>query len=490
MDEALPVKRDSCQDALEFTIASHGGGVPNFNIEGRHHHRIPYKDKSAFLVVRANPEWTREPRSEPVFTNTAQRRKASMQESRDRAGLDTVSQPVNPDRERQELSLRYVADPTVATVTELAASRKAKMRAEAAETRLMGEPLHIPQDERHGMREYAEHQFRRPVGGDTLTQLKNRRRQAKVEYDMSNFGVPLKEHPRYSEQSEPWWTLQPTYVSEPQCALDVMAQRELTQKVTAIVHEFRRADGSDTSFESKVRTVAPDVRPSVARDKLGSKTVARWSSMFVPESLQSASFRLFDGLREAPVNSTDAAPLRNFSSFKTVKEKGDKEDRERQLKSSRAEQARTRAGRAIALEEMPSERRKASGRDTNVTATPVTRGIVSSFDMAQRKTCTSMPSERGAEDFSMTERLSRSATVRRQEAPVADGPRLRTQISKESLRRTVGSVPPPTSGTDNPQMTVRSSGFQWIDHTLREQRLLCDDSRHTFSNAASLQIFR
>merc|ERR1712012_1507569 len=77
------------------------------------------------------------------------------------------------------------------------------------------------------------------------------------------------------------------------------------------------------------------------------------------------------------------------------------------------EQARTRAGRAIALEEMPSERRKASGRDTNVTATPVTRGIVSSFDMAQRKTCTSMPSERGAEDFSMTERLSRSATVRR-----------------------------------------------------------------------------
>lgn len=148
----------------------------------------------------------------PTITHISQRAEAEHQASRVAAGLLPTNSFVNPHRESMRPGLSRTENPISGTLTDLKERRKAEMRMDLEEQRLRGEQYHVPYVVRQTAREHAAHEFRRGGGSSmTLTKLKQDRRQRKIEHEMANCKLPLKQLPRYSDQGQPWWTLQNGY---------------------------------------------------------------------------------------------------------------------------------------------------------------------------------------------------------------------------------------------------------------------------------------
>lgn len=58
----VPGEYSSKREVCKQTIRKHGGHVPHYNIHGHQHHRLPLKDKTAFISVKEHLEWSNVPK--------------------------------------------------------------------------------------------------------------------------------------------------------------------------------------------------------------------------------------------------------------------------------------------------------------------------------------------------------------------------------------------------------------------------------------------
>jgi len=453
----------------------------------------------------------------PTITSISQRAEAEHQACRVSAGLLPSNSFMNPHREAKQPGLERVENPVCGTRSDLKEKRRAEQRYDLEEQRLRGEQYHVPYVVRQTQRENAAHEFRR---GDesmlTLTKLKNDRRQAKIEHDMEHFGIPEKEHPKYSKQEKPWWTMQNGYNMEPPTTLLKPPPAPITGKVTETVHY------THTNVTKEDENLARSIKhyhelPMI--DELGDRAIKRWSTEFAEMGQGQCGPRLFDGINQAVTYSHDFTPLAHFSSFELIRKDSHRKEAEKNQKMLKEEQKMLRASQQKALQEMSQESHGGMSspmkHDPNTSVQSLNSDSRSSSRMQSGSKLSQHPTARdlpigmvqGAvqsspppkvslehldlkqkgDDLSMLERLDLVRTGRKESKPTTPrGPlgtppdkpseqRRRKSDSKKDGRKTESeSGGPPSKGKgdtskepEKPEeprsVIVRAGGFQWID---------------------------
>lgn len=358
------------------------------------------------------------------------------------------------------------------------------MLRDLAEARRQGEKDYVPRASRHDEMEAYEHELRQAKpNSQTFTKIKQARRAEFIEHNMRHFNPPPKEQPRFSDQDTPWFRLQSDYSpnARAKCLLHQLNEPhgEVADKVgkgTSLLVASRSAEPRDAPKELPM-SVAP-----AAQDGVGSRTVARWSSEFVPAVLASAAPRLFDGIKQAQTFSSDTADLEQYSSFEPIAQNAIRRDRAKQRDAAKLDEERTITWRQNGLSmEMTEPAKKkdsdlASRRSSKQTKggskTPVPASRIRDATV-QIPNLTQLPAPVG-EDPPMTERLCRVSNALASSTPRADldqtsappgaepapdpGPRGTEHADKVQTKQSLVAQ----SSATTKGMVIRSAGFQWI----------------------------
>lgn len=456
----------------------------------------------------------------PTITHISQRAEAEHQASRVAAGLLPSNAFLNPHRESMHITLARVENPVSGTRTDLRERRKADNRMDLEEQRLHGEKYHVPYVVRQTQRENAAHEYRRgEPDALTLTKLKHERRQAKIEHDMANFDPPVKQFPRYSDQQEPWWTMQNGYTTEPPTSLLKAPPAAVTGKVTETVH-YTHTNETKEDEDLARNTRRYDELPMI--DELSDKAIKRWSSEFTQLGQASHGPRLFDGVQHAVTYSQDFTPLDHFSSFELIRKTSQRQEAARNEKLLREEQKALRASQQNAQHEMSQESNGMSSptkHDPNASVQSMGSDSRSSSRMMQagskgvvnRDLAFGGPAQDGTpapkvslehldlkpkgDDLSMLERLDLLRTGKQRESKPTT-PRTPPEKPSELRRRkstshrdgskktesesggpskskgAAGSeAPKESTQPEETRVMVRAGGFQWIDRQAKGDAL-------------------
>jgi len=264
------------------------------------------------------------PRQCPI-SNIRERAEADHQASRLRGGLLPMTSAVNPDRELRTVGMEYVDKPFFATRGQLKETQKECFMREAEEIALKAEEVAVPSSVRRAKRQVQEFDSRRPKEGHvnmTMTRLKDQRRRDRVEHDMQHFPThQVREMPRFSDNPEvPWW-----HADKPQQAMAATApamsksMSEPTLKVTDVPwgHSPERFEAPQ---EMQARAAAAAGRAaSSAVDRLGSKTVKRWTTESIERGEGHNKPRLFDNIQPVRIGPKDLESLDITSSMEPIR---------------------------------------------------------------------------------------------------------------------------------------------------------------------------
>jgi len=469
--------------------------------------------------------------AEPPITHIAQRKEAMRQHARESAGLHPINASVNPHKEDLEVGMNHIEKPAIATRSHLMDKRNAQRLEDLHNARELAEKDYIPGNARHTALDATEYDMRRPKPEAlTMTRLRQKRKQDFVEHNLSNFGYQLNEYNRYSALTEPWHTLQEDYVHDPpSCALKELNEpphrAEASLKVgTHPVHNLPKQDKLVAEIAAGCRTTADDVVQDVpvAHTGLGARTIKRWSAEFTPAVLDSQAPRLFDGVKQAPTLSTDAAPMHVFSTFEPIKRDGVLKDAARKQKTVMEDTERAQQWRLTAYGNVSSVGPTSQGAPPPRAESPKNYRMSSpspGSNVSRTSSRQPKPGRRGAspapideepvqfrsEDPSMTDRLTRLVAPKspRADKAVARAESVATSIGQTARQGSLGrfggtTYPTPrgggnsatprsnrgrdggsaTPGGATPRvpcpappapLAVRASGFQWLDQTAFER---------------------
>jgi len=275
---------------------------------------------------------------DPPIKHISERAEADHQAARVAAGLMPINTFVNPERETKHPGLGFDENPVFPTRSYLNATRKEQMCRDAEEQRIRGELVHIPKQVKESQRETAAYAFRHPCPSKdpraapmTKTRLEKLRKQERVEYDAARFGVVPKEFPRFSDTSQPWWTMKKDFVHSPPTSARVNSKWMIDPplKITDI--------SPTASPRGPTAPQMPETRPISGRHLSGpqqepyvpsmldspdvgkNRTVKRWTTQMIEAGQARNAPRLFDGLPTAATYAKDFAPLDNMSSFDYIR---------------------------------------------------------------------------------------------------------------------------------------------------------------------------
>mmetsp|Transcript_80656 Transcript_80656/g.228467 ORF Transcript_80656/g.228467 Transcript_80656/m.228467 type:complete len:598 (+) Transcript_80656:86-1879(+) len=268
------------------------------------------------------------PRVCPI-SHISERVEARVQASRTRGGLLAQTQPVNPERESREIGLGHAQEPAFATRGQLLEARREGMKRECEELRARGDEVNVPNSVRKARTYAEEFEFRRPGEAMTMTmtQVRARRRQDKVEYDMRNFSCPSgPEYPRFSERPDvPFWQqgaegTMAAAAGPPRAAAMSRTLSEPALKVT----EIPFGDDSDGRGQQRGAPLPPAAAAAVAAAKagcqnFGSNTVKRWSADMLDRGQGRNKPRLFDSIQQVQVGPRDLESLDHTSSMEPIR---------------------------------------------------------------------------------------------------------------------------------------------------------------------------
>lgn len=259
------------------------------------------------------------------FSHIRERAEADHQNSRVRAGLLPMNQPLNPEREYKTVGLERVEHPTFATRGQLLETRKEAMKRECEDLRAKGDECCVPLSVRRAEREAIEFEYRRPPAEPmTLTRLKDSRRRDKIEYDQNNFSfqrVAPRAYPKFSDQPDiPFWVSDAEFASTGTAPPRVISRTvsEPAFKVTEIPWKEEVRQTSETLPEAAHSLAAAGRASQVT---LGSKTVKRWSTDLLERGQGRNQPRLFDSIQPVRIGPRDLEPLDYTSSMAPVREK-------------------------------------------------------------------------------------------------------------------------------------------------------------------------
>jgi len=389
-----------------------------------------------------------------------------------------------------------------------------KMREDLQQARENGETDFVPFLARHTKQDAVEYEERRPnPEAMTLNKLTHQRKVEKIEHNMNNFGWRTFEHPRYSNQEKAWWTMQDGYVPCPPPPL-LKEVHEPTQEVTLKVTEVCPPPRAAIVIPGSQVQERP---PSNKREHRGHeavfdeshhRTLHRWTTEFVPQSVDKNEPRYFDGVKQAPTYSLDTAELDQFSSFDCIAKASIMEENSRQRKVAKEDEDRAHAwklsmcggpdnkdksddydnileDRFISTSRGPvlgaSAQLSLSSRESGKRP-PASARVTNGVSEVRRAPLRSFPPlpEPGGEDVPMTERLERIITGRKtgnavvpSENTQASVSLLQKDSSSHSLNKTTKGgdrslrvpMPPGRSSVvaDPQSLVVRTGGFQWIN---------------------------
>lgn len=293
------------------------------------------------------PPVPREPMPSTMGQSMGARREAKRREAREYAGLDPTYTHINPRRELQTgTTLEYTEEPTQKTRTGMQAERKNQMREELQQARREAEMDYVPMTARHTARDAVEYEERRAdPKAKTLNKLRHQRKVENIEHNMSNFQLRQVEHARFSEQQEPWWSMQKGYVHEPvPCTLKTLtdSSKEITGKVTQTCPPPRGA-GVVQLEQALGDSLQEIVNVPQEYSEADHKTLHRWTTEFVPQHVNQTAPRCFDGVKQAPTYSLDTAELDQYSSFNCISKTAISKTAERQRKVATEDEDRARA---------------------------------------------------------------------------------------------------------------------------------------------------
>merc|ERR1719326_2373818 len=202
---------------------------------------------------------------------------------------------------------------------------------------MRGEMTYVPMTVRRAQQEEQEYQFRRGhMDNMTKTRLEDYRKKERVEYDMAHFGLRHKEHPRYSDQPHPWWTLHqqnqhmsaPSLVKHAQAAEPDFKVTETRPDVKPIPKPERAPVGEMVLAEA----------PELERKEPGVKTVKRWTTDLIEHNQLRNKPRLFDQITEAARKqktiAKDFSPLENYTSFEWTRNQSLRQQAEARRRNS------------------------------------------------------------------------------------------------------------------------------------------------------------
>mmetsp|Transcript_49948 Transcript_49948/g.139918 ORF Transcript_49948/g.139918 Transcript_49948/m.139918 type:complete len:599 (+) Transcript_49948:82-1878(+) len=272
-----------------------------------------------------------------AYNSVRERAEADHQASRVRAGLLPMSAPVNEREHQSTLNLDYVAEPPVATRSQLNETRKELLKKSAEELRANAAETWVDRDVLKAEKEVAEYDFRRPPpDAKTFTQVKDARRVEKIEHDMRNFGRKSREYPRYSDRTDiPFWSKAAEAAeapgapggaagsgqeSKPSSARAPMSKTtsEPALKVTDVQWEPPEGNVGE-GVANGVCTAAGYGPRGSHESSMGSKTVKRWAADCIDRGHGRNKPRLFDGIQPAPVGPRDLESLDLTSSMEPIR---------------------------------------------------------------------------------------------------------------------------------------------------------------------------
>jgi len=155
----------------------------------------------------------------------------------------------------------------------------------------------------------------------TATAIQCRRKQERVEHDLEHFGEKLYENPRFSDQQQPWWTLDP--------------ERSMERSVSAPANACKNnKDEYDECYKRTFPQTAPESlfaytpEAPMTRDKRrtpvigpAEKTTVRWSEDMLNNGRARQQTRLFDNIKPISTKKADHAPLEASSSFEFIRQR-------------------------------------------------------------------------------------------------------------------------------------------------------------------------
>lgn len=247
-----------------------------------------------------------EPRTCPI-SHIWERAEADHQLARVRAGLLPMNTATNPERELKTVGLDFVEKPYFATRGQLLETRRELMKKECEDLRAKGDEECVPMSVRKAQKEVAEFEFRRGQAHDpmTLTKLKDERRRAKIEYDMSNFTNPdilPRAYPKFSDRPDvPFWVSEQSEASAPRASQAMLrAVSEPVLKVTDVPFGFERNGEQQQNWQRTVDPNIPAGKPIEGMEgRLGTKTVKRWTTDLLERGQGRNKPRLFDSIQPA-----------------------------------------------------------------------------------------------------------------------------------------------------------------------------------------------
>lgn len=288
-----------------------------------------YAAECAPILEPPRPTHETEPRACPL-SNIRDRAEADHQASRVRGGLLPMSSLVNPEREMKYVGMDYVDRPYFGTRGQLVDTRKELMRRDCEELALKAEEKFIPNSVRKVERQVREFDYRRLEDKPTpmtMTRLQDQRRRDRIEHDMRNFTQPHagKEYPRFSDNPEmPFWRadqgpeMQMMGATAPPAVSRSVSEPAL--KVTDVPwgHEKGHSAERDMGGSPQMHHAAGRSAASAA-EKLGSKTVKRWTAESIERGEGRNKPRLFDNIQPVRIGPKDLESLDITSSMEPIR---------------------------------------------------------------------------------------------------------------------------------------------------------------------------
>lgn len=259
---------------------------------------------------------------QPAMTSVSQRTEARKESARERAGLDPGSQ-VNPVRDSLQLGLGYREAPSAPTQTELLETRRARKNEELNEARRQGEQDYVPRKVHHVKVEAENFERGRPAEEPmTMTRLRFNRKIDGIEYDSTHFGNERIPQPaRYSDQNDPWWTLQEGYVPEPPACLLRELQNprvELPIKPTQVVPRPQQAAPRPQPASAREHRRGARGRtrlPMASVDPVVVSAARQMSRDFAPLPFYNEKEHKRNVVHNAQTFSSDSATMESFSTL-------------------------------------------------------------------------------------------------------------------------------------------------------------------------------
>jgi len=152
-----------------------------------------------------------------------------------------------------------------------------------------------------------------------MTRLKDQRRRDKIEHDMRNFGVTSREYPRFSDNPEvPFWL-----ADQPQHAMGATAppvafSRAVSEPVLKVT-DVPWGHASQEPTQEKSHMMHAAGRAASGADRIGSKTVKRWTSESIERGEGHNKPRLFDSIQPVRIGPKDLESLDITSSMEPIR---------------------------------------------------------------------------------------------------------------------------------------------------------------------------